>query len=119
MPPPIGCFVSQHVGSRHENQLPTRTRQLSSELLIPPIPVRPKQVQMPFDGNSHKTMGLIAHPGEITSLNVSGDGSYLATAGGSDLTVNMWKINTQAVQVNNKGRYMFAIWFVNAMGKLD
>lgn len=54
---------------------------------------------MPFDGNSHKMMGLIAHPGEISSLSVSGDGSYLITAGGKDLTVNVWKINTQAVQV--------------------
>lgn len=44
-------------------------------------------------------MGLIAHPGEISSLSVSGDGNYLITAGGKDLTVNVWKINTQAVQV--------------------
>ncbi|CAM9695874.1 unnamed protein product [Ectocarpus sp. 12 AP-2014] len=55
-------------------------------------------VQVPFDGNSHKMMGLIAHPGEISSLSVSGDGNYLITAGGKDLTVNVWKINTQAVQ---------------------
>eukprot|EP00903_Cladosiphon_okamuranus_P005352 g5347.t1 len=55
-------------------------------------------VQLPFDGNSHKMMGLIAHPGEISSLSVSGDGNYLITAGGKDLTVNVWKINTQAVQ---------------------
>ncbi|CAM9566703.1 unnamed protein product, partial [Hapterophycus canaliculatus] len=56
-------------------------------------------VQVPFDGNSHKMMGLIAHPGEISSLSVSGDGNYLMTAGGKDLTVNVWNINTQAVQV--------------------
>ncbi|CAN0396858.1 unnamed protein product, partial [Ectocarpus sp. 8 AP-2014] len=49
---------------------------------------------VPFDGNSHKMMGLIAHPGEISSLSVSGDGNYLITAGGKDLTVNVWKINT-------------------------
>ena len=47
-------------------------------------------------------MGLIAHPGEISSLSVSGDGNYLITAGGKDLTVNVWKINTQAVQVTRK-----------------
>lgn len=57
---------------------------------------------MPFDGNSHKMMGLIAHPGEISSLSVSGDGNYLITAGGRDLTVNVWKINTQAVQVTER-----------------
>lgn len=61
---------------------------------------------MPFDGNPHKMMGLIAHPGEITSLSVSGDGNYLATAGGRDITVNLWKINTQAVQVNKCGRML-------------
>lgn len=66
-----------------------------------PAPLLPTihQVQVPFDGNSHKMMGLIAHPGEISSLSVSGDGNYLITAGGRDLTVNVWKINTQAVQV--------------------
>lgn len=63
--------------------------------LLPTI----QQVQVPLDGNSHKMMGLIAHPGEISSLSVSGDGNYLVTAGGKDLTVNVWKINTQAVQV--------------------
>lgn len=53
---------------------------------------------MPFDGNPHKAMGLIAHPGEVSSLTISGDGNYLLTAGGTDLTVNVWKINTQALQ---------------------
>lgn len=56
------------------------------------------QIKMPFDGNPHKVMGLIAHPGGISSFSVSGDGSYLATAGGKDLTVNLWKVNTQGTQ---------------------
>ncbi|CAM9344740.1 unnamed protein product, partial [Sphacelaria rigidula] len=55
-------------------------------------------LQMPFDGNPHKVMGLIAHPGEVSCLTVSGDGNYLITSGGKDLTVNVWKINTQALQ---------------------
>lgn len=54
---------------------------------------------MPLDGNPQKVMGLIAHPGEISSLSVSGDGKYLVTAGGTDLTVNVWKITTEAIQV--------------------
>ena len=37
-------------------------------------------------------MGIVAHPGNITSLAVSSDGKYLFSAGGSDLSVNMWKI---------------------------
>lgn len=68
--------------------------------LCPPLLPTTQQVQVPLDGNSHKMMGLIAHPGEISSLSVSGDGNYLITAGGQDLTVNVWKINTQAVQVS-------------------
>lgn len=79
-------------------------------MLYPP----PLQVQVPFDGNSHKMMGLIAHPGEISSLSVSGDGNYLITAGGTDLTVNVWKINTQAVQVT-KARDV-AVWCVVLSG---
>ncbi|CAM9978678.1 unnamed protein product [Discosporangium mesarthrocarpum] len=55
-------------------------------------------LQMPLDGNPHKTMGLIAHPREISSLAVSGDGNYLVTAGGTDITVNIWQINTRALQ---------------------
>lgn len=70
--------------------------------VCPPLLPTVQQVQVPFDGNSHKMMGLIAHPGEISSLSVSGDGNYLITAGGKDLTVNVWKINTQAVQVTKR-----------------
>lgn len=54
---------------------------------------------MPLDGNPQEMMGLIAHPGEISSMCVSGDGSYLVTAGGQDLTVNLWTISTQAIRV--------------------
>lgn len=29
-------------------------------------------------------MGLIAHPGKVSSISVSGDGKHLFTSGGSD-----------------------------------
>lgn len=67
---------------------------------------------MPFDGDFHKMMGLIAHPGEITSLSVSGDGNYLATAGGKDLTVNLWKINAQAMQVTHLEKRIIVVYLV-------
>lgn len=38
-------------------------------------------------------MGIVAHPGDITGIDVSYDGKYLFSAGGADLSVNMWKIN--------------------------
>lgn len=40
-------------------------------------------------------MGIVAHPNEVTSLAVSFDGRYLFSAGGYDLSVNMWKIDVE------------------------
>lgn len=37
-------------------------------------------------------MGIVAHPGEITSIAVSYDGKFVFSAGGNDLTVNMWSL---------------------------
>lgn len=42
-------------------------------------------------------MGLVAHPSRISSMCISGDGSFLFSAGGSDLSVNMWLINPKAL----------------------
>lgn len=46
----------------------------------------------PLDGNPTKSSGIVAHPNQITGLCVSYDGNYVFSAGGSDLTVNMWDI---------------------------
>lgn len=46
----------------------------------------------PLDGNPAKTVGIVAHPGEITGMSVSCDGRFVFSAGGADLTVNMWLI---------------------------
>ncbi|KAG6975378.1 hypothetical protein JG688_00002456 [Phytophthora aleatoria] len=50
-------------------------------------------LKLPLDGNPHKAMGLIAHPGKISNVDVTFDGSHLLTAGGDDLVVNMWEIH--------------------------
>jgi WD40 repeat protein len=42
-------------------------------------------------------MGLIAHPGAVTDITSSFDGKYVFTSGGSDLTVNMWTVDTDAL----------------------
>lgn len=55
-------------------------------------------ISLPLDGNPHSAMGLIAHPGQISSAAVSGDGSFLFSAGGKDLSVNMWKIDTASLE---------------------
>jgi WD40 repeat protein len=55
-------------------------------------------MKMPADGNPNKMMGLIAHPGVITDLQVSGDHKFIFTSGGDDLSVNMWFIDPEAVE---------------------
>jgi len=52
---------------------------------------------LPLTGNPSKVMGLVAHPSKISGLAVSFDGLFLFTAGGSDLTVNMWTVDTYAL----------------------
>ena len=39
----------------------------------------------------------------LNSICMSGDGSFLFTAGGSDLTINAWRVDTNAMdaQVEN------------------
>ena len=55
-------------------------------------------IKMPIDGNPDKTMGMIAHPGEITDFCVSKNGKYLFTCGGSDLSIKMWKIDVNPIE---------------------
>lgn len=50
-------------------------------------------VKLPLDGNPHRSMGLVAHPGEITNISATADGHWLISAGGSDMTVNLWAVN--------------------------
>lgn len=56
-------------------------------------------LKLPLDGNPHKTMGLIAHPGEISNMAVAFDGACLLTAGGRDMVVNMWEIDTNQLDL--------------------
>jgi len=54
-------------------------------------------VRLPFDGNPNNGMGLIAHPGELSSIAVTADGGWVITAGGSDLSIHMWAVDTSAL----------------------
>ena len=51
-------------------------------------------IKLPLDGNPNKTMGLIAHPEEVTDIACSANGQFVFTCGGSDLSVNMWQVDT-------------------------
>ena len=54
-------------------------------------------IKLPLDGNPTKTMGLIAHPNEVSDMCVTSDGKYLFTCGGSDLCVNKWSIDVTPI----------------------
>jgi WD40 repeat protein len=55
-------------------------------------------IKLPLDGNPNKTMGLIAHPNEITDFCASPDGRFLFTCGGDDLSVKMWSIDLNPIE---------------------
>ena len=55
-------------------------------------------IKLPLDGNPNKTMGLIAHPDEVTDICCSPDGKYVFTCGGSDLSVNMWAVDVSPIE---------------------
>jgi len=48
---------------------------------------------LPLDGDPASAVGLIAHPGPISGAALSGDGRWLFSAGGRDLSVNMWAVD--------------------------
>lgn len=52
---------------------------------------------LPLTGNPSTVMGLVAHPGQITCIAVTFDGKFLFSAGGADLSVNMWSVDTSAL----------------------
>lgn len=64
-------------------------------------------IQLPLDGNPNKTMGLIAHPGQVADICVSNDGRFIFTCGGDDLAVNMWAVDVspieQAISLQGEG----------------
>jgi len=64
-------------------------------------------IKLPLDGNPNKTMGLIAHPDEVTDICCTADGKYIFTCGGDDLAVNMWNVDVtpieQAIAVGGEG----------------
>jgi len=55
-------------------------------------------IVLPLDGNPYKSMAMVAHPGQVHNMACSHDGKYIFTAGGADLCVLMWKVNTDALE---------------------
>ena len=55
-------------------------------------------MKIPFDGNPTRAMGLVAHPSEVQEILFSNDGEWLVTCGGQDMTVNLWKVDTNVIE---------------------
>jgi cilia- and flagella-associated protein 251 len=55
-------------------------------------------MKLPLDGNPNKTMGLIAHPKDVSDICCSKDGRFVFTCGGSDLSVNMWAVDVSPIE---------------------
>jgi len=61
-------------------------------------------ITSPLDGCPARSMGLIAHPGEIAGMVVSADGRYVFTASGrsQDPVVHKWRVDARAVEALGK-----------------
>lgn len=53
---------------------------------------------LPTDGDPRGAAGVVAHPGEISGVAVSGDGSRMVSAGGEDGAAMVWRIDPDAMQ---------------------
>jgi len=53
---------------------------------------------LPADGDPRGAAGVVAHPGEISDIAVTGDGTCMVSAGGSDGAAMMWRISPAAMQ---------------------
>ena len=54
-------------------------------------------IRLPLDGNPSRAMGLVAHPADIGNVDFSYDGRYLLTSGTSDMAINLWTVDTSAL----------------------
>jgi cilia- and flagella-associated protein 251 len=54
-------------------------------------------VQLPLRGDPLCSIGLLAHPGSITSMVASYDGQFVFTAGGPDQAVMQWRVKGEVL----------------------
>jgi WD40 repeat protein len=55
-------------------------------------------IRLPFDGNPSRGMGLVAHPAAIGDVAFSSDGRWLLTSGTDDMAINLWRVDTGAIE---------------------
>ena len=57
-------------------------------------------MKLPLTGDPERSMAMLAHPGALTALAPTCDGRFVLTAGGRDRTVNLWGVNTAALDAS-------------------
>jgi hypothetical protein len=72
-------------------------------------------MKLPLDGNPHRSMGIIAHPCEVSSLIATSNGTFLITAGSTDSTAFMWTINYTAIDKEMKDKEQGLEPFINML----
>ena len=55
-------------------------------------------IKLPLDGNPNNTIGLVAHPEEITDMSATSDGKFIMTSGGNDLAINLWHFDVENLE---------------------
>ncbi|KAF8282413.1 hypothetical protein TcBrA4_0082760 [Trypanosoma cruzi] len=59
-------------------------------------------VKLPLLGDPCMSTGVVAHPGNITSVARSYDGAFVFTAGGDDQSVMQWRVNGEGIAPPNE-----------------
>ena len=90
---PINKLIYLNAQNKTEDEVPKYVAYATKEKIIGII-------KLPLDGNPNKTMGLIAHPENISGITSSADGKFIFTSGETDLTLNMWAVNFVALEEN-------------------
>lgn len=57
-------------------------------------------IKLPLDGSPHNSIGVLSNPGKINHICTSRKGEYILTAGGSDLSLNIWEVNYENLKTN-------------------
>ena len=57
-------------------------------------------IKLPLDGNPNNYIGLISTSGQISHMSVSDNGKYIVIAGEDDLTLNVWRVDYDALESN-------------------
>ncbi|KAI9100552.1 quinon protein alcohol dehydrogenase-like superfamily, partial [Phlyctochytrium arcticum] len=80
-------------------------------------------VKLPLDGNPHKSMGVIAHPGPISHVIPTSSGSHLFSLGKNDGNLKLWSMSPNVLRaqiaLGGEGLAPFLDLFSGDVGERD